>query len=274
MSTTSNGTEPSPGSATGGGGSAAAAPGTPGAPPPSSVAGTGDGGTACVDPALAFDGADDRATAPDDRALDLADDFTVEAWIRPDASSVGAGELHLVSHHDPQAGGWELRLKDGHVEAVIWGEESFDSKGYVAGAAGGAYVVAGKWAFVAATLEGDTLRVYYDGQLKDQIDLGFFFSRGSYQGPLTFGRAAYVDDYHYAGALDDVRLSKSARYVDATMPVPKAPLAKDGDTVALYAFDEASGDALADGSGNGHDGALAAAPATPARIGAPCASDR
>lgn len=277
-----SGTDPNDGAsgAAGGGSATGSAPGSPGStpgtsPPSGGPVSTTDGGTpSCVDPALAFDGTNDYATAPSDDALDLGEDFTVEAWIAPSATAIGPGEMHLVSHHDPSEGGWELRLKDGRVEAVVWGSENFSSKGYVAGSSGGAYVAADKWAFVAATLKGDTLRVYYDGALKGSIDLGFLFSRGNYAGPLTFGRAAYVEDYHYAGALDDVRLSKVARYTGATMTKPNAPLTKDDDTVALYSFDEASGAAIADSSGEGHGGTLAAAPETPSRISAPCVSAR
>jgi hypothetical protein len=274
-----SGTDPNEGP-NGGGSATGSAPGssasTPGTSPPSGgpVSTTDGGAPTCADPALAFDGTNDYATAPQSDDLDLDEDFTVEAWIKPSASAVGSGEMHLVSHHDPNEGGWELRLKDGRVEAVVWGSENFSSKGYVAGSSGGAYVAADSWAFVAATLKGDTLRVYYDGALKGSIDLGLLFSRGNYSGPLTFGRAAYVEDYHYAGALDDVRLSKVARYKDATMTKPNAPLTKDDDTVALYTFDEANGAAIADSSGEGHGGTLAAAPETPLRISAPCISDR
>ena len=38
----------------------------------------------------------------------------------------------------------------------------------------------GKWAHVAGTLRGGTLRIYYDGVLRDKQDLGTFFGRNGY----------------------------------------------------------------------------------------------
>src|SRR5438105_1257641 len=54
-------------------------------------------GLPCTNGVLAFDGSDDFVTIARDDALELPNDFTVEAWIKPSAKTT---EMHVVSHHD------------------------------------------------------------------------------------------------------------------------------------------------------------------------------
>jgi hypothetical protein len=63
--------------------------------------------------------------------------------------------------------------------------------------------------------------------------------------------------YDCAGKMYEVRISNTARYMtdhDAT-----APLTADRHTIALYRFDEGSGDVLNDSSGNRHHGKIVGA---------------
>ena len=252
------------------------------APAPAGDASQGTGGGesdaglatvgACSDSVLAFDGATDFVDVPHDAALELDSDFTIEAWIKPGAKTT---EMHVISHHDTNgSSGWLLRIEQGRVDIVVYGAETFSDQLYVAGEAGPAYVVAGKWAHVAGTLKGGTLRVYYDGVLRGQEDLGFTFGRDAYTGDVVFGRSAAGDAYAYEGELDDVRLSKIARYTSATAPKPTAPLTADSDTVALYHFDETGSAVVDSATAHAHDGTLGPAPDAPKRDLAPCASER
>jgi hypothetical protein len=250
--------------------SVAPPPPAPDAPP----AQPGPSTPVCTNPTLAFDGVDDEASVPDDTALDLDGDFTIEAWIRPGIKAMAGVEMDIVSHHDAAAGqGWVLMVREGRVELAVHGEETFSAQGYSAGEAGDAYVVPGKWAHVAGTLKGDTLRVYYDGALRDTQDLGFFFGRRTYSGRLRIGRGAALEDHRFQGEIDDVRLSKVARYVTSSAPRPSTLLPVDDATVAAWRFDEAGGNILVDATSN-HQGELAAAGAAPARVSSACAADR
>ncbi len=243
--------------------------GTGAASPPSSDSDASVG--ACRDGVLVFDGTDEFVNVPHDGALDLGGDFTVEAWIKPTGVT---SEMHIVSHHDTEeSSGWLLRLASGRVDIVVYGSENFGDQGYSAGNKGASYVVPGKWAHVAGTLSGGTLRVYYDGVLRDSQDLGFTFGRSTFEGDVILGRSAKGDAHAYDGALDDLRLSKTARYTGPNAQKPAEPLSPDASTVALWHFDD-SGNAAADASGHGHDGTLGSAPQTPKRDQAPCASDR
>ena len=229
---------------------------------------------ACTDPTLSFDGVDDFALVPDDNALDLGNDFTVEAWIKPGANVAGGAEMDIVSHHDANASqGWALFVKSGRVEIVVWGSENFASAAYSAGNSGATYVTANKWAHVAGTRSGDTLRIYYDGVLRDTQQLAFLFGRDNYRGALRIGRAAYVDDFRFQGEIDDIRLSKTARYTGNTAPKPTASLSLDDQTVASWTFDETSGTKIVDGM-NAHNGSFAPDTTAPTRVASECIAHR
>src|SRR5690606_25626153 len=59
---------------------------------------------------------------------------------------------------------------------------------------------------------------------------------------------------HFEGAIDEVRFSKSVRYrKDFT---PPESFKSDEQTLALYQFEEGSGDVLKDTSGHGHHGKI------------------
>jgi hypothetical protein len=232
----------------------------------------------CTDPTLAFDG-DDYVSVPAQGGLDLSGDFTVEAWIKPGAkaNATPAVAMDIVSHHDPFTSisrGWVLLVDGGRVEIVVWGSDSLGPFGYSAGNAGAKYVVAGKWAHVAGTLQGTTLRIYYDGVLRDTQELGVSFTRAAFTGDLRIGRAAYGDAARFEGEIDDIRLSTVARYTGPTAPRPTAPLPIDATTEASWRFDEPSGTTVIDSTNKSHDGTLGPDASAPTRKASPCIVDR
>jgi Concanavalin A-like lectin/glucanases superfamily len=244
-------------------------------PPADSGAETSTPILTCTDPVLSFDGIDDGATVPDDAALDIRGDFTVEAWIKPSAKATTEAEMDVISHHDAtDSTGWVLLVKSGRVEIVVYGTDFGGDKGYSAGNEGAAYVVPGKWAHVAGTRSGDTLRIYYDGVLRDSQDLGLTFGRDYFSGALRIGRAATTTTFNYQGELDDVRISKVARYTGSSAPKPIAALPIDADTIAAWRFDEPSANVLVDTALHNHDGSLAPDATAAARVPAPCINAR
>ena len=229
----------------------------------------------CSDPALAFDGVDDQVTVPHDEALDLRDDFTVEAWVRPGPGAAMGAEMVIASHHDKDASrGWVLRFKGGRVELIVLGNEALIDSDYVAGDHGPAYVVANQWAHVAGTRKGDELRVYYGGVLRDTQALGFFFSRDHYSGPLRIGRGAAKATDYFQGEIDELRLSRIVRYTGETAPRPAGPFAVDEATVSLFRFDEAQGTTAALDETGAHPGELGAGAEAPARVPVDCIPGR
>ena len=61
----------------------------------------------------------------------------------------------------------------------------------------------------------------------------------------------------FDGIIDEVRISNSRRYIDDF--TPEYRFEPDEHTMALYHFDEGTGDVLHDSSGNGHDGRIVGA---------------
>jgi hypothetical protein len=61
----------------------------------------------------------------------------------------------------------------------------------------------------------------------------------------------------FHGTIEQVRISKGIRTRLATPPAGKLPA--DESTLALYHFDEGSGDVLKDASGNNHHGKIVGA---------------
>jgi len=216
----------------------------------------------CPQPVLQFDGVNDHADVPDDTELDLPNTFTVEAWIRPTVTTAPMGEMHIVSHHDSNAlKGWALLLKDGRLELRTYGDGTSPQ---IAGNDSAVHVVANRWSFVAGTYDGNTLRVYADGTLRDTEATSY--ARYPYRGPLVIGRAAYdLTRFFFAGQIDEVRLSRVARYTGNTAPIPTAKLAVDSNTIALWHFDDAIGTngTFVNAVGPKHAGQLATAPARP-----------
>jgi serine/threonine protein kinase len=114
---------------------------------------------------------------------------------------------------------------------------------------------------LAGVWDGRELALYYDGR-----KVSFRDYAGSPVAPTEFGhfvigamftRGGQYRFYHFKGLIDEVRISKAARYTDHYEP--SARLSTDDDTLALYHFDEGEGRVLRDSSGNGHDGRIVGA---------------
>lgn len=93
----------------------------------------------------------------DDGAFDLANDFTVEAWVYPNASASAAGaERMIVSRGARRA--WSVGLAaDGTLRATKGNDERVIQTAIVPAAE--------RWQHIAVTFASDGVRFYLDGQL-------------------------------------------------------------------------------------------------------------
>jgi hypothetical protein len=85
-----------------------------------------------------------------------------------------------------------------------------------------------------------------------------------FAGPLRIGASAVNSSFAFAGTIDEIRLSRVARYESAQF-VPQRRFSADADTIALFHLDEGSGDAADDVAG-GHRGQVSGA----GWVDAPC----
>ncbi|MBL6707253.1 MAG: protein kinase, partial [Planctomycetaceae bacterium] len=193
--------------------------------------------------ALAFSDESTYVECPDVE-LDFTKPHTMEVWLRAD---VAYGNLLSWSNRTyPRfvLGGW------GPGSGTVVFEQqnykgprsrSFDRDG---------------WVHVAGVQAEDKCRIYVDGKLAKETDnplLGDTSERS--KGLRIGGGMPYFRSLN--GELDEVRVSGVARYsADFT---PQRRFQADADTLALYHFDEGTGDVLKDSSGNGHDGRIVGA---------------
>lgn len=110
---------------------------------------------------------------------------------------------------------------------------------YVAAKSEAAALVPGRWYHVAGVFDGAEVRVYVDGaQVGATKGSGVRTRRAI---PLVVGADVSADgasNSHFEGALDEVRVSRRARYGAAERFTPLRRFASDADTVLLLHFDD------------------------------------
>jgi hypothetical protein len=209
--------------------------------------GTQDGGNADPCRALSFDG-ESLVRVPSAAEFDAFTELTVEAYVRPDDI---LDERHIVSHHhyDPHYGYVLMVMPYG-------AEPTFEFRFYANGQwldVNSPISEPRRWYHVAATYDGDRLVLFVDGHPLAEDTIGSQHADAPDQ-PVHIGAASYADGFHFLGAIDEVRISRVARYFSAFAPSP-TPFVPDADTVALWHLDEADGQTVADATSL-HPGSL------------------
>jgi hypothetical protein len=108
---------------------------------------------------------------------------------------------------------------------------------------------------VAGVYDGQNVRIFIDGKLQPGTDMTtnphkasvFDFMVGA--DPNGQG----MPHQFFKGTIDEVRISKVARYQEDFEPA-KEKFKSDADTLVLYHFDEGEGEVAKDASNNKHDG--------------------
>jgi len=122
---------------------------------------------------------------------------------------------------------------------------------------------------VAAILNGESIALFVEGKRQGsevktnyQADSSSFMIGSSRTTRLPKGQGSFFN-----GVIDEVRISKVARYTSNFVPAPRFD--SDSDTLALYHFDEGQGDVLTHASGNSHHGKITNAKWVPGIAGGP-----
>ena len=204
----------------------------------------------------------DYVEVPDDDALDLIDNWTLEAWIKPSAEGLAGGPhiRHIVSKWD--GGGnasWVLQLKGRRVSVAIHNgvrTTTLESE---------ALVVADEWQHVAATFDFGVANVYLNGMLVASMNTGILPMASDR--PVSIGREGPPENMSYfGGAIDEVRIWGATRTEAGIRSKMLTTLSGgEADLVAYWRFDEGMGDTAADATAGGHDGRLGDAPTPDAR---------
>jgi hypothetical protein len=215
--------------------------------------------------ALELDGIDDIARVPYDVSLDMTDELTAEAWVRPISQNGGVvGMWGAGGIEDKFLLYWENEAPRGRI--VRDGEPGSVT-------AVGQVLAPGAWHHVAMTYDGATLRLYVDGfEVSSVGAVGTIPEQPGLDLRMGIEDISFGTVNFFRGSIDEVRVWSVARtqaelftYMNQTV-APDAP-----GLVGMWRCDEAAPDqTLVDGSTAGNDGTLgddaAAAADDPVRV--------
>ena len=153
--------------------------------------------------ALDFQGNDDLVIVPDSPSLDMSNAITIAAWIRPSSQ---ASQYVVKKARKHQVDGYELSLSNGGAIYVRFNQVSSgsnfraNSRSY--------HPTDGTWMHVAATFDGQAIRLYVNGVL-ERVENGVGLQIAANDLPLAIGGQ---DDGSklYNGAVDEVYLDNRA----------------------------------------------------------------
>ena len=176
-------------------------------------------------------------------SLNLGEQLTMEAWIYPTALDAGGGRQFISGKADTYMHAIEVATSNyqAAVNAAQWAWE------------GTGKVDLNEWSHVATSFDGTVYELHVNGKHRDTIE-----DPGAINTSLADFLIGWLPQWGeaFTGYIDEVRMSNVARYPAGDFDVPGTELSADGDTVALYHFNEGSGDAAMDSSGNENHGTL------------------
>ena len=200
--------------------------------------------------AVDFDGMDDVLSSSSALSRGLTSTVTVEYWFRPDASGVW---MKLLNIHNAADFDVDMEVRpDNRVYCTLFDQQPAGTPGKNHGTTSVSTLSPGGYYHIACTYDGATQRLFINGVLEasnswsGQIQLNDFVTISGFE-------SRFVN-----GALDEFRLSTTARYTTAFTPATH--FADDPSTLVLWMFDEGSGATSADSSGNGFTARLGVAP--------------
>lgn len=160
--------------------------------------------------ALTFDGTNDHVTVPDAPSLDLGSSMTLEAWVRPTASS---GWRTILLKETPTSLAYSLYSASSTNRPSAW----IDG----ASSIGTAALPTSTWSHLSATYNGSRLRLYVNGVLRKDVATTAPVPVSS--GPLKIGGNAIWGEW-FAGQVDEVRIYDrvlTAAEITADMNAPQ-----------------------------------------------------
>lgn len=206
--------------------------------------------------ALDLDGTSTSVTVPHSPALNPQGPFTVEAWVLArdyqypghqwDAFAVDA----IVDKRDDVGfgRGYILSLGAGYPGFGVATDENLDMA-----VISSELITLNRYQHIAGTWDGDSLRIFVDGQWRGSRDIPQSHVVGS--GEFVIGARYSHNAYFWNGLIAEVRVSSTCRYINSF--TPPHSLEAGFQTLALWKFDEGTGSNAFDASGDGHDGVIA-----------------
>lgn len=188
----------------------------------------------------------DYGTITDHNDLDMVNNFTIEFWMYYDGTGNPVDYAQIVSHWPA----WFITFTTGGL--IRGGVEISSSPSDTATTTSFSSLSTAYHhiAFVKSSTDG--ISIYLNGTRESTSSgvTGDIDTTANNVGILRYlGDTGYGCKFR----IDELRISDTARYSGTTLTVPSASFSSDGDTVALYLFNEGSGGAFEDETGT-HDG--------------------
>ena len=168
-----------------------------------------------------FDGTGDYLTVTNHNATEFeftaGEDFTLEAWVRPAATPSFAGIISLASARSGNE--YTLYTESGVLRAAIYGGSNLSTGGTLS---------TNTWYHVAVSRSGTTVKLFLDGT---EIDSDTYTFTAGQQSTIKIG--SFGDgSLSWNGHIDEVRISKTARYTAGFTPSASA-FVNDANTLLL-----------------------------------------
>jgi len=180
--------------------------------------------TKITDGAVAFDGTNDTLSVADSDDFTFGSgDFTMEAFVYNKSS----GYRSIVQKYGgaPASSSWFWSMYNGqnnfyyysggNEPSVISGQTHYN-----------------KWVHCAVSREGNTIRIFDNGQLTGTLDVSSYDTMNDSTVPLDIG-ADYADNYDMDGFISNVRIVKGTALYTSNFTPPTAPLTNVTNTVLL-----------------------------------------
>lgn len=189
--------------------------------------------------AYGLDGSGDYITYPDSAAWAFAGDFTMEIWVRFNATPSGSQTLF----HQANDGGTYMEFRYNGTSGQWQFQADNTIFSYASPLAATDTPAANTWYHMAVVRSGNTFYMFKNGsQIATGTDSDTF---PNYSGPMCIG----ASDYNGAisatqfinGYIDEARISNTARYTTG-FAVETAAFSDDANTVLLVHFDSDASD--------------------------------
>ncbi|RLG32922.1 hypothetical protein DRN97_06250 [Methanosarcinales archaeon] len=148
---------------------------------------------------LKFDGTDDYVDCGNDESLNITDEITIEAWVKPDSTSQG-----IYSKGDWWGPVWfytstnELRCREGTSSS------NYASYGV-------AFTNAGVWSHVVLQIKAsEYIKFYVNGNLAGEKTTAIKDLGDSSAWNANIGRETEEEKYYFNGTIDEVRIYNRA----------------------------------------------------------------
>ncbi|HEX3151280.1 MAG TPA: LamG-like jellyroll fold domain-containing protein [Gemmataceae bacterium] len=205
--------------------------------------------------ALAFDGSNDTVQAPDAPSLDVTNNFTLEAWIKP--SGIAGADRPVISKIGGGAGGnngYQFGVTSDSRLFVLfnalgepWGSNILKSY---------PLELQGKWSHIAATFDGNTERLYLNGQLVATLFVGPKAVVDS-ASPLRIAGDSN-NTVFFKGLVDEARVWKTTRTAaELQASADHSLIGDEAGLVGYWPLDEGTGTTAFDRTTNHNDGVMA-----------------